>query len=569
MSSMDRSILVFVIGALLALVPPSSAQSPREWCRRFQEDREALGRFYPITRSTARMDRMTRFLAEWGGRLESLDFDALTRSEQVDFLLLRGEIAGQQADLALERRRLDEIAPLVPFLSGVFALEEARSRLDPTDPPEAANLLDALAVEVEHILKLIKEKDPKPTPVQALRAASAIGEARESITTWSRNLTTYKPAFSWWTDKPRQRLDAALEAYGKHLREEVAGQAGKDDDPLVGDPIGAEALLAELERECIPYTPEELVLIGEREFAWCDEELARAATDLGLAGTAEAIEHVKGLHVPPGEQDRLVIALAREAIDFLDARDLVTIEPLCRETWRIEMLSERRQRVLPFAAYGGQKMLVAYPTEDMDHERKVMTMRGNNRPFTRIVTPHELIPGHHLQGYMAQRYATHRRPFSTPFLVEGWALHWEMLLWDQDWAQGPEDRIGMLFWRRHRCARIIVSLNFHLGRMTPAEMIDFLVERVGLEKDGATAEVRRYVGDGYSPLYQCGYMIGGLQLRALYAALVTRGDLSPKAFHDAVLREGPIPIAHMRAALTDVHLTRTGAAPWRFAGDPK
>jgi hypothetical protein len=43
----------------------------------------------------------------------------------------------------------------------------------------------------------------------------------------------------------------------------------------------------------------------------------------------------------------------------------------------------------------------------------------------------------------------------------------------------------------HRCARIVFSLSFHLGKMTPRECIDYLVRRVGHERDNATAEVRR------------------------------------------------------------------------------
>ena len=62
---------------------------------------------------------------------------------------------------------------------------------------------------------------------------------------------------------------------------------------------------------------------------------------------------------------------------------------------------------------------------------------------------HELIPGHHLQGFMTARYNTHRALFATPFWSEGWALYWEMLLWDRLPAT-PEDRVGMLFWRMHR-----------------------------------------------------------------------------------------------------------------------
>ena len=125
--------------------------------------------------------------------------------------------------------------------------------------------------------------------------------------------------------------------------------------------------------------------------------------------------------------------------------------------------------------------------------------RGNNRCFTRIVVPHELIPGHHLQRFFADRERPYRRRFSTPFYVEGWALYWEMKLWDMDWARSPQDRIGMLFWRMHRCARIIFSLSFHLGTMTPQQCIDFLVDRVGHERDNATAEVRRSFAGMYGP----------------------------------------------------------------------
>src|SRR6185436_1866406 len=109
----------------------------------------------------------------------------------------------------------------------------------------------------------------------------------------------------------------------------------------------------------------------------------------------------------------------------------------------------------------------------------LMSMRQNNVHFSRNVTPHELIPGHHLQLFMADRNRPYRELFRTPFLVEGWALYWEMRFWDLGWPKSPEDRFGMLFWRMHRCARITVTTKFHLGEMTPQQMIDYLVDRVG------------------------------------------------------------------------------------------
>ena len=100
-------------------------------------------------------------------------------------------------------------------------------------------------------------------------------------------------------------------------------------------------------------------------------------------------------------------------------------------------------------------------------------------------------------------------------------------------------------------------------------MIDYLVDEVGHERDNATAEVRRYVGGGYGPLYQCAYLIGGLQLFALRADLVGSGTMSEREFHDAVLACGPIPIEMVRALLTGEAPERGAPPSWRFAGDPR
>ena len=85
-----------------------------------------------------------------------------------------------------------------------------------------------------------------------------------------------------------------------------------------------------------------------------------------------------------------------------------------------------------------------------------------------------------------------------------------------------------------------------------------------MEESGARGEVRRYVGDSYSPLYQCGYMIGGLQLRAIYEETVGQGKMSPREFHDAVLRLGPIPMAMVRASMLGSELKRDWRPSWRF-----
>jgi uncharacterized protein (DUF885 family) len=317
----------------------------------------------------------------------------------------------------------------------------------------------------------------------------------------------------------------------------------------------------------IPYTPEELMVIAEREFAWCEAEMKKASREMGFGDDwQKALEKVKTMHVAPGEQPGAIRDLAREAIDYVNEHGLVTVPPLAAETWRMEMMPPERQLVSPFFL-GGEVIRVSFPTDTMPHDARLQSMRGNNIPFSRATVHHELIPGHHLQGFMTARYRTHRRSFGTPFWTEGWALYWEMVLYDRGFPKTPEDRVGFLFWRSHRCARILFSLGYHLGRMSPQECIDLLVERVGHERDNATAEVRRSFAGGYGPLYQAAYMLGGLQVRALRKELVDSGKMSERDFHDAVLKENRIPIAMIRADLTGQKLTPDYRPDWKFYGE--
>jgi uncharacterized protein (DUF885 family) len=333
---------------------------------------------------------------------------------------------------------------------------------------------------------------------------------------------------------------------------------------VAGDPIGRDGLASALKREMLPYTPEELMALAEKELAWGEAELRRASNEMGFGDNwRAAMEKVKDMYVAPGEQPAMVRAMAKEAIDYVTANDLVTVPEVARRSWRMDMLSPESQLVSPFFL-GGDTIQVSYPTDDMTHEQKLMTMRGNNPHFSRAVVHHELIPGHHLQIFMADRYQPQRKLFDSPFFIEGWAVYWEMLLYDRKFAVKPEDRIGMMFWRNHRAARILFSLGFHLGKITPEQAVDMLVKRVGHEPDNARAEVRRSFNGDYSPLYQAGYMIGALQLRALKHELVDGGAMSLKRFHDGVLEGGMLPAELIRARLKNQKIGRDFRPSWRF-----
>jgi uncharacterized protein (DUF885 family) len=532
---------------------------------RFEQDYGALNRWYSAPLSANRAERVSRLYADELALLAKTNFDTLNHDEQVDYILFRNFLDHEQRELARVQRQLAEIGPLVPFAKTISDLEDARRRTQLVDPAKTAATLNDLARQIADTQRSFEAPNAtKPKRTVANRAARAVASLRNTLKTWYTFYNAYDPMFSWWNADPYKSVDDSLAKYGTYVTEKLVGIKADDKTTIIGDPIGRDALLEELKFEMIPYTPEELVEIANKEFAWCEVEMKKASRELGYGDDwKKALEAVKQKYVEPGKQPELIRKLALGAIDFLEKNNLVTVPQMAKDTWRMEMMTPERQLVAPFFL-GGETILVSYPTSGMTHEQKMMSMRGNNPHFARAVTGHELIPGHHLQQFMNRRYRPYRDLFYTPFWTEGWALYWEFLLWDKGFHKTPEDKIGALFWRMHRCARIIFSLNFHLEKMTPLEAVDFLVDRVGHERDNALGEVRRSFSGDYGPLYQIAYMMGGLQFYNLHRELVDTKKMSDREFHDRILHEGSIPVEMVRAILVNSKLVRDQQPNWRF-----
>ena len=536
----------------------------RDLIERYGIDTRDLNRRWPVDYSPAQTAAFRGFHTAWRTRLAEVDFGKLSQDGKVDYLLLQNRLGHELSLLARDEARFAEMSALLPFAGAIMDLHERQRRMETIVPENTARTLAQTAEQAASATKRLDSAAARPTKIVAYRAAAEILALKETLKRWYDFYTGYDPLFTWWSKSPYEKTSEALTKYASTLREKIVGIKAGEDDPIIGDPIGRAALIEDLAYEMIPYTPEELVRIAEREFAWCEAEMLKASREMGFGDDwRAAMEKVKTLHVEPGKQTDLVRDLARDAVAFIEQRGLVTVPPLAKDDWWMEMLSPAQQKVSPFFL-GGSLIQVSYPTDAMAQEDKMMTMRGNNIHFSRATVQHELIPGHHLQWFMTDRYNSHRDIFGTPFWTEGWSLYWEMVLYDAGYPRGPEDRVGMLFWRMHRAARILFSLRFHLGEMSPEQAIDLLVNRVGHERANATAEVRRSFIGTYPPLYQIAYMMGGLQFRALREELVGRGRMTDRAFHDAVLRSGSMPVEMVRAQLTSAPLTREYRPQWRF-----
>lgn len=558
-------IIVFVSSGAVGQTVSESPSRLRQVIENYDQDRGALGRWFTAETSVTRRERFRKLYADRLAELGRLDFAGLQHQEQVDYLLFQNHLRRELQELDRTAEQFTEMATIVPFAQTISDLEDQRRRLETINAEKTAALLDDLA---KKILETQKSFDggaaAKPKRTVAYRAVRTLGGLRTTLKNWYAFHNAYDPKFSWWNKKPFEAADDAIAKYTAFVSNKLVGIAPDDRVTIIGDPIGRDALINELGFEMIPYTPEELVEIANKEFEWCVAELKKASREMGHGDDyMKAIEAVKQKYVEPGKQPELIRDFAIEAIDYVKKNNLVTVPKEMEETWRMEMMSPERQLIAPFFL-GGETILVAYPTDTMTHEQKMMSLRGNNPHFARAVTHHELIPGHHMQQFMNRRHRTYRSPFRTPFWGEGWALYWEFILWDRGFVKTPEDKIGALFWRSHRAARIIFSLNFHLGNWTPEQCVDLLVNKVGHERENALAEVRRSFSGDYGPLYQMAYMMGGLQFYQMHKDLVGTKKMTDRDFHDAVLKENSIPVEMVRAILTKQPLSRDQKSGWKF-----
>lgn len=561
------SFFLFIVISQSVKSQSSEASLLSPFITQYQADENMFNRKYALKRSDEYFKRMETFYTGWLSKLKSLPFDKLTTNERVDYLLLKRDI---NVDIRALKQNENEFANTkftVPFDNILIDFEQKRRVGTQQNGKETAQKFQQLIETINKTDKAFESGSLKINPVQANWAQQTVNQHITVFTEAYKFYDGYDPQFTKETKKVYPEVLEALKNYSKTLGKSAKLSVAKDDGSgIIGNPIGRASFLDLLNDEMIAYTPEQIEAIAMKEFAWCDAEMLKASQQMGFGNDwKKALEKVKTAYPELGKQPELVYELANEAINFVEAKKLITVPQLAKEGWRMRMLSPQEQQFAPFFL-GGESVLIAYPTQDMTEDAKMMTLRGNNRHFSRAVVFHELIPGHNLQYFMQSRYKTYRRGFSTPFWSEGWSLYWEMLLWDKNFAKTPEDKIGMLFWRMHRCARIIFSMNYHLNKWTPQQCVDFLVDRVGFERANAEAEVRRSFTGGYGPLYQIGYMLGGLQFRALHKELVQSGKLSNIQFHDRILKENNMPVEMVRALLTNQTLPENFSTKWKFAG---
>jgi uncharacterized protein (DUF885 family) len=176
----------------------------------------------------------------------------------------------------------------------------------------------------------------------------------------------------------------------------------------------------------------------------------------------------------------------------------------------------------------------------------VNTYALESRPLYTLeaLTLHEAVPGHHLQialQHEMEGLPPFRRAAMVGAFVEGWGLYSERLGLEAGFYQDPYSNFGRLTYEMWRACRLVVDTGLHALGWSRDKAIAYMAGHTALSLHEVTTETDRYIS---WPGQALAYKMGELKIRELRR--MAEADLGPRfdlrAFHDAVLANGPVPL---------------------------
>ncbi|MCH1929816.1 DUF885 domain-containing protein [Shewanella sp. A25] len=185
----------------------------------------------------------------------------------------------------------------------------------------------------------------------------------------------------------------------------------------------------------------------------------------------------------------------------------------------------------------------------------VNTYALDKRPLYELeaLTLHEAVPGHHLQISINSELSNlpdFRRYGYISAFGEGWGLYSEYLGLEAGFYKDPYSNFGRLTYEMWRAARLVVDTGMHAQGWSRQQAIDFMASNTALSLHNVTTEIDRYIT---WPGQALSYKIGELTIKRLRAkaekALGEQFDI--RAFHDAVLANGSVPMSILEQQIDD------------------
>lgn len=496
--------------------------------------------------SAAAIERRRRASAGWLDRFTAADAAALSFDDLIDRDLILASLRRRQVFDEWEVWRRHPDIYLNPGLQGVFSLFLHRLR------PEA-ELVRSAAARLEAIPDNLAagRANLRPELVPPIILDRAANQARAGAR-YARELLPAQ------VDEPHRGTLAdagaaaaeAFDAYAAFLEELRSSASGEWA-------FGEERYTRVLrDGELLDLDARSLRERGRTEFERLSEELRRCAREIGGTDDWHAVLHDLNADHPatPEAMRAGYERWTRNARDFLREHRLVTFPP--GEECSVEPSPPFQRPVLAVASYMDPPafsdsmrghFFVPFPPDGASAEEIQQRLASNCYAGIPTTSVHEAYPGHHWHLVTSKLNPSRvRQVFGTSYFTEGWALYAERMMRERGFFEDPRYEMFQYEATLFRAARIIVDTSLHIGEMTHAEAVRFMLDNSRLTEPTARAEVTRYCS---WPTQASAYLTGCLEIvRIRDRYLAARGATVEQTdalrdFHDAICASGMLPIA--------------------------
>ena len=492
-------------------------------------------------------------IERWLGEFRSLDPGDLSADDAIDRDLMIAELEAQRfGHTELQDDRWDPLTwvyvlgeGLFPLIAREFAplperLTSVASRLE-TMPAFLAGAAERIGAtdDGRPVGRLQTETALDQLPGIAELIADALAEADRAAPT--------NPAVAALHFRLRAAADtarAALADFERHLRDVVL--PASDGEGRLGRDLFARKLRHTMRSEAL--TPERIIDEAERQYAAVRAEMIR------LAGASW--DRWRPGESRPDDPETLVRAVldaiavehpaADELLDFCRAEN-ARIEAFCRDHDLIGLSDQPldiRWTPVFLRAFGGAMLISPGPLDkgltsffaitpmpdDWSDERRESYLREDNDRMLRLLTIHEAVPGHYLQGVYANRSASLARSvFWSGLFAEGWAVYVTQVM--MDLGYGADDPALLLtHWKFYlrSITNAIIDAKIHTEDMSEERAIQLMVKGGFQEEAEARAKYKRA-------------RLSSTQLSTYFAGSMEMWDLDLEARRRAAAGEGSGP----------------------------
>ena len=183
----------------------------------------------------------------------------------------------------------------------------------------------------------------------------------------------------------------------------------------------------------------------------------------------------------------------------------------------------------------------------MPREKAESQLREHNHYTLQILSIHEAMPGHCLQGvYSNKASSIIKAVFGNGAMVEGWAVYCEKMMLNNGWANNaPEMWLMFYKWSLRECCNVIVDYGIHCLNYSKDDIVK-LLKNEAFQEDAQIEE--KYHRATISQVQLCSYFTGSTEINALRDEVkkMQGNNFNLKDFHEKFLSYGSAPVKYIR-----------------------